>query len=140
MAVGTWSKIETYNKRTVKLVGGTTEDTPTTNAELGVNASDVTSCTVTVEADNTRTLSGAGTLDLWSYDYDIGAWLPVYTAAGVRVQLAVTASSVRRATYETVQFPGNQHGRFMYIPNSVTVSAGNLTVYHTCTTRTGADR
>lgn len=139
MATGTWAGVNTDHRRSRKLTsavsaGTATETAPTTDLTYGANVTGVRSAMIVIEAASAQTLSGAGTLDLYVLDLDVGAWMPCYDSTGTAISLAVTASSKRRMAFSSVEFP-NRQGSFCYIPNGVTVSGGaSVIVWHICDT------
>lgn len=79
--------------------------------------------TVTVCADDTRTLSGAGTLTAYIRDPSVALWATVPD-----LNLTVSSSARRCQSFSgfLVTLP---IGRITWVPTGVTVSAGGITVY-----------
>lgn len=102
-------------------------DAPVEAAGLtdGANLADVPYKTVfvTVCADSGQTLSGGGTLTAYSRDGVIALW-----AAVPRNNIAVTSSARRCQDIEVFDAP-IPSGRATWVPTSVTVSGGGVTVY-----------
>jgi hypothetical protein len=75
---------------------------------------------VVLSAEDTRTLSGAGTLRCYYYDNTLAAWI-----RNPDLDISITAShaSVRRVAFpdQAIFVP---NGRILYAADSVTVSAG----------------
>lgn len=97
-------------------------DAPTL-ATQGLNGADLTGYQVTVAADDTRTLSGAGTLLCYVYDADVGAWARVPD-----MDITVGTGSVQYLAFPGVWLAAPR-GRIAYVPSSVTVSAGGVTIW-----------
>lgn len=77
-----------------------------------------------LEADSGQTLSGAGTMRAWRYDFGSSAWARV-----PELDLAVpaAASGLRRVAWGD-RTSAVRSGCVLYAADSVTVSAGTLTV------------
>jgi hypothetical protein len=75
-----------------------------------------------IEADVGQTLSGAGTLRAWYYDFTIGAW-----ARNPDLDKNVTLSGQRRQVFSDVSTLVRT-GCVLYAADSVTVSGGTVTV------------
>jgi hypothetical protein len=123
MAKPTWSLTGAVSS---KAVGTGTDDAPTLATE-GSQLNGVRGFVVCLEADSTRTLSGAGTLLAYLYDPFGQIW-----CRAPDLDLYVTASAVRGQAW-----PGNEvvvgKGRIAYVCSGVTVSAGGTTIYINCT-------
>lgn len=91
-------------------------------ASDGVSLVGVSGWRVILSADDTRTLSGAGTLKVWLYSAELGRW--VYNP---QLDFPVETSGVRDLVFpdQVVTVPG---GRLYVEADTVTVSAGALTV------------
>ncbi len=79
---------------------------------------------VTLSAESTRTLSGAGTLQAYYWNPSLSRWC---RNPDLDITVAAAHASVRDVTFpDTAIFvPG---GRLFYIANTVTVSAGTTVV------------
>lgn len=75
-----------------------------------------------VEADSGQTLSGAGNLRAYYYDFTVGAW-----ARTPELDVAVTLTGVRRQAYADVTSPVRT-GCVLYAADTVTVSGGTVTL------------
>lgn len=88
---------------------------------------DLKAITVVVEAESTRTLSGAGTLLCYILDPSVHAteWTPLPA-----MNLTVSGSGNRRMSFPAVDVVGPRNGRVKWVASGVTVSAGTtVTVY-----------
>lgn len=127
----TWSSTGARSAKVVCSSG--TGDAPTLATD-GVNLAGVGGLAIQVSADSNRTLSGAGTLQCYVYDPDtLGVW--------VRVPDLDQTITVPTATYRGQSFLGiyvpSPRGRVAWVPASVTVSAGGVTVWINCTSFDG---
>lgn len=117
-----WSNTET-NGQSVKAVCSSGTETFGQGATDGVNIANLRAIGVIVDADSAQTLSGAGTLQCWYQGPITGLWSRMSD-----LDLSVSLSSVRSQAYASMQIPASR-GRIAWVPSSVTVSAGGLTIY-----------
>lgn len=96
-----------------------TRTVPTTDATEGAPLKDAHAFTVVIEANSTKTLSGAGSLDAYVYDDTVAAWIPC-----PELTINVVTSSVRRASYNFVVAGSRPLSRVQFAANSITVSGG----------------
>lgn len=96
--------------------------TPTLTTE-GLQLVDSKAFRVTVCADSTKTLSGAGTLLVYYYSPTSALW-----GRNSRLDLTVSDSAVRCATFED-QRVSISRGRLYLKASGITVSSGNLNIY-----------
>lgn len=75
-----------------------------------------------IEADSGQTLSGAGNLRAWYYDFAVGAW-----NRSPALDMAVTLTATRRQGYADVATLVRS-GCVLYAADGVTVSGGTVTV------------
>jgi hypothetical protein len=92
---------------------------------------------VAIEADSTRTLSGAGSLTAYIYDSAPGAFAAWVRCPDLDLPVPASASGLRRVAFSGLQLVAPRGTRLMYIPVGVTLSAGGLTVYQMGFTRNG---
>lgn len=104
--------------------------TGSTDGTSGMALFRVLAIRVTVCADPTRTLSGAGTIRLYYYSPTAALW-----SRDNDLDLSVDASATdcQGAACRCQTFPDQEvmvrRGLVKPVPNGVTVSAGNLTIY-----------
>jgi hypothetical protein len=84
---------------------------------------DLDAITVVVSVAETRTLSGAGTLQCYLYDPSIARWARVPS-----LDLSVSTASVRDLAFPAMSVIGARNGRVKWVPASVTFSAGSAGV------------
>jgi hypothetical protein len=82
---------------------------------------------VRLEADTGQTLSGAGTLRAYRYDFSGAAWVRV---AELDLTVPAGASGLRRYAYGD-RVTAMRSGCVLYAADGVTVSGGTVTVYIT---------
>lgn len=120
---------ETVNGSTYKLVADLTGTAPTQATE-GQAIKDLAGITVIIETSTpgSQTLSGTGTLRCYIYDGATGG--PQAWSRCPALDLAVTASGVARMAFPAVAVDAPRNARVLWLPDSVTVSAGTrVTVY-----------
>lgn len=78
---------------------------------------------VIVSADSGQTLSGAGTLLAYVYSGAVGRWIRC-----ADLDITVGTSGVRDLTFNAIWVAGRK-GRVAFVPSSVTVSSGGVTVF-----------
>jgi hypothetical protein len=95
---------------------------PTTDATEGLNLDGLKGFRVCVAAASAQTLSGAGTLDAYLYDYNTARW-----AINPGLALTQSTSGVRDRCFpdQRVSVPT---GRVLYAANGITVSGGTTVV------------
>ena len=125
MAAATWSSNGQWSVKAVCASG--TADAPTLASE-GIDLQGIRGFTVHVEADSTRTLSGAGTLDFYIWNNEGQRWGKLCSSTGAQVQYTVAASGVRSCGYQGFEVIDSKD-RIAIVPTGVTVSAGGLTIY-----------
>src|SRR5687767_9504547 len=96
-----------------------TRAVPSTDATEGAPLKDADAFTVVLEANETRTLSGAGSLVGYIYDETVAAWVPC-----PELTQTVTTSAVRRVAYNYVCSGSARGARVQFACSGVTVSAG----------------
>jgi hypothetical protein len=131
MSAPTWTNADTSTPWGLAAKGvaasGTANDAPTDSE--GIALGHAQSMNVSIEADASQTLSGAGTLEAWFQEPQTSAW-----CRAKDFDITTNVSAVRRATFigpsagigVPVIYRG---GRFVWVPNGVTVSSGGLTIY-----------
>jgi len=141
MAAPTWTNTDTNTNWNLNAKGvassGTANDAPTGN--VGVNLGHAQSVQVSLSADSSQTLSGAGTLECW--------WQAPQQARWARLKswdLSVATEGIAAGTYRDMTFSSNtpgfgqpvvhRGGWIVWVPNGVTVSSGGCTIYIDCTT------
>lgn len=99
-----------------------------TVATDGQPLQDLTGITVVVAAADTRTLSGAGTLDCYVYDALTALWSRCPSGDFTLVGIPATQRSI---AFETVDVICPRNSRIKWIPTGATFSAGSagVTVY-----------
>lgn len=103
-----------------------TRAAPTTDATEGVPLHDLKGITIVVQAEATRTLSGAGNLRCYLYDPALTLWFRVPA-----LDLAVNTSGVRQMGFEAESITGKRKAtRLLYAADGVTVSAGTTVTVH----------
>lgn len=93
-----------------------------------VSLDDVTGYYLVVCAESTRTLSGAGTIDIYSLDEETGL-----VALNKSLVETVNASGVRCQRFPDHQVVASKAGRMMPAANSITVSGGTTVTIYTYT-------
>lgn len=89
---------------------------------------------VRIEADSGQTLSGAGTLQAWRYDFGEGAWARV---PDLDRTIPAGASGMRRYGFSD-RINYDPSGCFLFAASGVTVSGGTVTVRITAWTPPGS--
>lgn len=109
-----------------------TDTVPTTDAAEGAPLLDADAFTVVVEAESTRTLSGAGSLVGYIYDETVAAWVvcPELTQT-------VSTSGVRRVAYNYVVAGARKGTRVQFAASGITVSAGTTVRVYICVSAKG---
>lgn len=103
--------------------GSGTCDAPTLSSQ-GLDLQDLQGYVVTVAADAPdKTLTGTGTLLCYVYDAEVGAWsrLP-------DLDITVSTGSIRVLSFTGI-WVAAARGRVAYVPSSVAVSSGGVTIY-----------
>lgn len=113
------------NGRAYSEVQSTTRSVAALTVADGIPLAGLRAVTVTISADSGATLSGAGTVDAYYYDPEIGRYA---SDTALTFTVAAGASGKRDWTLGTV-IVDNPRGRLMYACNGVTVSAGSCTVH-----------
>jgi len=96
-----------------------TDTVPSTDSAEGAPLQDADAFTVVIEAEATRTLSGAGSLVGYIYDESVAAWVQC-----PELTQTVTTSGVRRAAYNYTVAGAARGTRVQFATSSITVSAG----------------
>ena len=108
-----------------------TETTAPSAATDGVLLEDCSAYDLVLEAATSQTLSGAGTIQTWFYDYAVGGWA---RAPDFDITVPAGVASIRRY-YPLAGSPGkgvpvlSGQGRVAFTITGVTVSGGALTLY-----------
>lgn len=124
LAFATCTQTQVSSSRSKLACTTGTEPAPTLSTQ-GQSLVGLKGVSVTVEADSGQTLSGAGTLQAYTWDPVAAGW-----ARNPDLDLPVTVSAARRQSFLGIWVPAPT-GRIAYAPNGVTVSAGGVTVYTT---------
>jgi hypothetical protein len=99
---------------------------------VGANLQDVTAFQVFAHADSGQTLTG-GALDAYLFDDVSGLW-----ARAPTLDLALDANAIRSQGFASDAVICGR-GRLAYVPDSVTISSGSVTILINCVIRGGVD-
>lgn len=104
-----------------------TEAAPTLVTE-GISLGTVATIGIVAQAaaGQTFTAAPAGALHIYVWDNFVGAWARCSDCG----EPAITLASERRQAFASFTV-GERRGRFAVVPNGVTLSAGNLTIFLT---------
>jgi len=110
--------------------GGTVKGVCTTGTEVGtqlaatdgIPVSSARGFFIAASADSGQTLQN-GTLQAWLYNSTIAGWVRVFD-----LDLSLSGSTTLLQGWAALAVVG-QGGRLAYLPNSVTISSGSLTVW-----------
>ena len=144
MAAPTWTSTDpgnafpyNLNAKAVVAGSGTANDIPS-GTSVGVSIDRAQAVQVTLSADASQTLSGAGTLECYYYSPFAALWSRLKSW-----DLSVATEGIAAGTYRSMTFSANtpgfgqpvihRGGRLAWVPNGVTISAGGCTVWIDCT-------
>lgn len=103
---------------------GTGTGSAPSGATDGQSLEDLVAVSVVASADSGQTLSGAGTLQCYLYDPVIARW-----SRAPALDLSCNTASIRDLTFPVMEVLGPRGGRVKWVPASVTISSGGVTVH-----------